>query len=67
MGKMIGTVDHFDREKGYGVIIGDDKQKYIFFYRDILRKNKNARSKERVIFSTIKDAHGTRAVGGHFV
>lgn len=66
MGKLMGTVDHFDKEKGYGVILGDDGRKYIFFYRDILRKNKNAKSKERVLFSTVKDARGTRAVGVSF-
>ena len=67
MGKLLGTVDHFDQEKGYGVILGDDGKKYLFFYRDILRKKRNARSKERCIFSTTKDAHGTRAVEVRFV
>lgn len=67
MGKLMGIVDHFDQQKGYGVINGNDGKRYIFFYRDILRKNKNAKSKEKVLFSIVKDARGTRAVGVSFV
>lgn len=67
MGRMLGTVHHFDNAKGYGVIIGDDKNKYLFFYRDIIRKQKNAKPNERVLFKTVKDARGTRAIEVRFV
>ena len=66
MGKLMGTVRFFDAQKGYGIIDGDDQKKYLFFYKDILRKNKYAKAKERVVFTTTKDAHGTRAVGVSF-
>jgi len=67
MGRIMGTVRFFDAKKGYGVIDGADNKKYLFFYNDILRKNKYCKAKEKVIFTTTKDAHGTRAVGVHIV
>lgn len=62
MGRVMGTVKFFDAEKGYGIIIGDDNQKYLLLYRDIIRKHKFVKAKERVLFKTEKDARGTRAV-----
>ena len=67
MGNLMGTVKFFDAEKGYGIIDGDDSKKYLFFYTDILHKNKYCKSKERVLFSKVKDARGTRAVGVRIV
>ena len=62
MGRIMGTVKFFSAEKGYGGIIGDDGHNYLFFYRDVLRKNKYLKAKQRVLFGTVKDAHGIRAV-----
>lgn len=62
MGRVMGTVRFFDAKKGYGGIIGDDGNNYLFFYRDVLRKNKYLKAKQRVLFGTVKDAHGIRAV-----
>lgn len=66
MGKLMGTVKFFDAKKGYGSIAGNDGKNYFFFYRDILRKNKYCRANEKVLFTTIKDARGVRAVGVSF-
>lgn len=62
MGRVMGTVKFFDAEKKYGIIIGDDDKKYLFMQRDILRKSKHVKAKDRVLFGTVKDARGTRAI-----
>ena len=58
----MGTVKFFDADKGYGIILGDDNNKYLFMYRDIIKRNRYVKAKDRVLFGTVKDAHGTRAV-----
>lgn len=62
MGRVTGTVRFFSAEKGFGQILGSDGNKYFFLYRDIIKKDKYLKAKDKVLFRPQKDAHGLRAV-----
>lgn len=62
MGRLVGTVQFFDAKKAYGFIVGADGQKYFFRAIDILKKYKACRCGEKVLFETVRDTRGIKAV-----
>ena len=62
MGRVTGEVKFFSADKGFGQIIGADGNSYIFFYRDIIKKDKFLKAKDKVLFKVEKSAKGLRAV-----
>lgn len=58
---MEGTVKWFNLDKGYGFILGDDREDYFLHYKAFIEPNTTANKDDRVSFKVIKTDRGLQA------